>query len=87
MNLAIKAQESMPNGGRLEIKTRNVFLDEEYSRAHVGVKPGKYSMMSVSDTGRDSMSENARGYLNRFSLRKKEDRYEAKVLDFLSSEA
>jgi PAS domain S-box-containing protein len=51
MNLTINAQESMPEGGRMEIKTRNVTLDDEYACSKPGLKSGKYVMLSISDTG------------------------------------
>ncbi len=51
INLAINASEAMPNGGRLKIVTTTVALDKEYCQVHHGVKPGKYVMLSLSDTG------------------------------------
>ena len=51
MNLTINAQESMPKGGQVEIKTRNVTLDDEYVCYKPGLKSGKYVMLSISDTG------------------------------------
>jgi PAS domain S-box-containing protein len=51
MNLTINAQESMPKGGQLGIKTRNVTLDDEYVCYKPGLKSGKYVMLSISDTG------------------------------------
>ncbi|MGO8878960.1 MAG: PAS domain S-box protein [Desulfomonilaceae bacterium] len=51
MNLAINASEAMPNGGRVKIGTTTVTLNDEYCGFHSGVKPGKYVMLSLSDTG------------------------------------
>lgn len=51
MNLCLNARDAMPQGGRLAIETEMVDLDEAYCRFYPNVKPGRYAVLSVSDTG------------------------------------
>jgi signal transduction histidine kinase len=51
MNLCLNARDAMPSGGRLLIETEMVELDDSYCRFYPYVAPGRYAVLSVSDTG------------------------------------
>ncbi len=57
INLAINARDAMPNGGKLFIETRNIYVDEEYARTNTDTPAGQYVMIAVSDTGEGMDSE------------------------------
>ncbi len=50
INLATNARDAMPGGGRLTIETADVLV-EESTADEFGVRPGGYSLMSITDTG------------------------------------
>jgi len=51
MNLCLNARDAMPQGGRLMIETEMVEIDDSYCRFYPYVTPGRYAVLSVSDTG------------------------------------
>jgi PAS domain S-box-containing protein len=51
MNLAINARDAMPGGGRLVLETQEARLDEDDVKSYPYMKAGRYSVLSVSDTG------------------------------------
>jgi nitrogen-specific signal transduction histidine kinase len=51
LNLALNSRDAMPDGGKLILETGSAYLDENYASIHGDVRPGRYVLIAVSDTG------------------------------------
>jgi PAS domain S-box-containing protein len=51
LNLTVNARDAMPGGGRITIETSNLVVDDTYIRRRPVVPPGRYVVLTVSDTG------------------------------------
>ncbi len=51
MNLAVNAQDAMPGGGVLYIRTEGVELDQAFVNTHPGSAEGHFARLTIADTG------------------------------------
>jgi two-component system, cell cycle sensor histidine kinase and response regulator CckA len=51
LNICNNACDAMPSGGVLTIESEEVTLDDDYCKKHIGIEPGRYCSIRISDTG------------------------------------
>jgi len=51
LNLVVNAQDSMPDGGMLNLETGLAKYDDAFFDTHSDLDPGEHVMLSISDTG------------------------------------
>lgn len=51
VNLAVNARDAMPSGGTLVVRTSVTEVDEFHVASRIGLPPGQYACMKISDTG------------------------------------
>jgi signal transduction histidine kinase/ActR/RegA family two-component response regulator len=51
VNLAINARDAMPQGGKITIETGNLEIGDGDVPSMIDLRPGRYVMLAVSDTG------------------------------------
>ncbi|MEO8370340.1 MAG: PAS domain S-box protein [Candidatus Solibacter sp.] len=71
VNLALNSRDAMPGGGRIIIETSNVEIDDTYIKTHMGVTPGDFVMVAVSDTGEGMDSATRQNIFEPFFTTKK----------------
>jgi PAS domain S-box-containing protein len=51
LNIFLNARDAMPEGGKILIKTKRIFLDREFCKTYSSNEQGYYALLSISDTG------------------------------------
>jgi signal transduction histidine kinase/ActR/RegA family two-component response regulator len=62
LNLVVNSRDAMPNGGKINVRTANIEMDEREAAKRPPMSPGQYALLTVSDTGH-GMDEKTRMHI------------------------
>ena len=51
MNLLVNARDAAPHGGTIKVEAQNAVIDESYARMQPDAQPGRYVVVTVTDSG------------------------------------
>lgn len=51
LNLCVNARDAMSDGGRLDVSLENVVFDATYAAMNPDIRPGRYILVEMADTG------------------------------------
>jgi two-component system cell cycle sensor histidine kinase/response regulator CckA len=51
MNLCVNSRDAMPRGGKLLLETETVVINGKFRESHPWARPGRYVLLTVTDTG------------------------------------
>jgi two-component system cell cycle sensor histidine kinase/response regulator CckA len=66
LNLTMNARDAMPTGGAFTLRTETLELDDDYAARFIDLKPGRYTLLTASDTGMGMTAEVAARALDPF---------------------
>lgn len=72
MNLVLNARDAMPDGGRILLETRNAEIGAGCLDMRLAPRPGRYALLSVTDTGSGMTPETMRHLFEPFYTTKEE---------------
>jgi PAS domain S-box-containing protein len=74
LNLALNSQDAITGEGRLSIATAEVVMNGDFSRRQGDLPPGRYTLLTVGDTGEGMDQETARKIFDPFFTTKEQGR-------------